>query len=63
VVNIAARIFYFGFASLPEDATMCDAREATEMLARAAYGLSSARHKATKAAWDAVGIHDDCYLS
>jgi bacillolysin len=49
----AAQIFYAGFSSLPEYANFCDARGATEVVAKGA-------RSAIGAAWDAVGVKSGC---
>jgi hypothetical protein len=45
-----------GFTSLPENATMANARYSTAVAAAAIYGLGSAQEIATNAAWQAVGV-------
>ena len=52
----AARIFYAGFTSLPEDATIANARYATVAAAEAAFGAGSQQVSSTNAAWQAVGV-------
>jgi hypothetical protein len=51
----AERIFFEGFTGLSEDATMCDARFATEAAAVALYG-SGQELASTTDAWLAVGL-------
>jgi len=52
----AAQIFYAGFTSLPENATIANARFATVAAAEAAYGAGSQQAVSTNAAWQAVGV-------
>jgi bacillolysin len=56
----AEAIFFDGFTSLPENATMCQARKATEATAAARYGAGSQQHASTIAAWSAVGVPTNC---
>jgi Zn-dependent metalloprotease len=56
----AERIFFEGFTSLPQNATMCQARAATQARASADFGPGSQQAQSTKAAWDAVGVPSDC---
>ena len=56
----AEQIFFLGFIGLPENASMCTARKATVAQARSLYGRGSAPHKATVAAWRAVGVPSAC---
>jgi bacillolysin len=53
----AEQIFYLAFIALPENATMCQARSATEAVAAALFPstLTSVSN-----AWEAVGVPDDC---
>ena len=54
---IAEQIFYLAFTGLPEDATMCNARLATQVVAAAMFpgALVSASN-----AWAAVGVPNTC---
>jgi bacillolysin len=53
----AAQIFYAGFTSLPENATIANARFATVAAAESLYGgASSQQALSTNAAWQAVGV-------
>jgi bacillolysin len=52
----AEQIFYTGFTSLPADATMSEARQATEEAAVALYGANSRQKTSTSNAWEAVGV-------
>ena len=52
----AAQIFYAGFTSLPENATIANARFATVATAEALYGAGSPQVVSTNAAWQAVGV-------
>ena len=52
----AEQIFYTGFTSLPSDATMSEARAATEAAAIALYGANSTQKTSTSNAWEAVGV-------
>ena len=52
----AAQIFYAGFTSLPENATIANARFATVAAAEAVYGAGSHQLASTNAAWQAVGV-------
>jgi bacillolysin len=53
----AEQIFYLAFTGLPEDATMCQARLATQAVATALFPstLTSVSN-----AWVAVGVPDGC---
>ena len=63
-VDKAAQVYYAGFTSLPEYANYCDARNATVAVAKAtskADGESMGKtYKQVRAAWDAVGVHQNC---
>ena len=60
----AERIFFLGFTALPANATMCQARAATEADARALFGSGSQQAQSTTDAWLAVGLTDlACGLS
>jgi bacillolysin len=63
-IDKAAQVYYAGFSSLPEYANYCDARNATVAVAKAtskADGESLGKtYKQVRAAWDAVGVHEDC---
>jgi bacillolysin len=59
-VGDAERIFFEGFTSLPQNATMCEARAATQARASADFGQGSQQAQSTQAAWDAVGVPTDC---
>ena len=52
----AAQIFYAGFTSLPENATIANARFATVAAAEAAFGAGTQQATSTNAAWQAVGV-------
>jgi bacillolysin len=52
----AEQIFYTGFTSLPANATMSQARQATEAAASARYGEGSRQETSTSNAWEAVGV-------
>jgi Zn-dependent metalloprotease/outer membrane protein W len=54
----AERIFFPAFTGLAENATMCDARAATETVATALFGAGSAEKLSTTDAWLAVGLTD-----
>ena len=54
----AEQIFFLAFASLNADATMCDARAATEAKAETVFGSGSQQHISTTNAWLAVGVTD-----
>jgi bacillolysin len=56
----AEQIFFRGFTGLPANATMCQARKATEAQARALYGTGSQQEVSTNAAWNAVGVPSNC---
>ena len=52
----ATQIFYMGFTSLPENATIANARFATVAAAESLYGAGSQQAVNTNAAWQAVGV-------
>jgi bacillolysin len=52
----ASQIFYAGFTSLPENATIANARFATVAAAEAAFGAGTQQVTSTNAAWQAVGV-------
>jgi titin len=54
----AERIVFPAFTGLAENATMCDARAATESVAAALFGPDSAERLSTTDAWLAVGLTD-----
>ncbi len=54
----AEQIFFLGFSGLDENASMCDARTATEGAAAYLYGSSSQESQSTTNAWVAVGLTD-----
>jgi bacillolysin len=56
----AEQIMFAGITSLPERATFCQARQATEASAAAIFGAASQQRASTTAAWDAVGVPTDC---
>jgi bacillolysin len=56
----AERIMFAGITSLPESATFCQARKATEASAAAMFGSASQQRVSTTAAWDAVGVPTAC---
>ncbi|HEX2267688.1 MAG TPA: M4 family metallopeptidase, partial [Actinomycetota bacterium] len=56
----AEDIFFRGYIALPENATMCQARRATEAQAETEFGVGSTEDLATTAAWDAVGVPTAC---
>ena len=51
---------FAGITSLPESATFCQARKATEASAAAMFGSASQQRASTTAAWDAVGVPTAC---
>jgi bacillolysin len=53
-LDTAADIFYHGFTSLPENATIANARFATVAAAASIYGATA--EASTNAAWQAVGV-------
>jgi Zn-dependent metalloprotease len=53
----AEQIFYLAFTSLPENATMCNARLATQAVAAA---LLPSALTSVSSAWQAVGVADNC---
>jgi Zn-dependent metalloprotease len=59
-LDAAEQIMFAGITSLPERATFCQARKATEVSAAALFGSSSQELASTTAAWDAVGVPTDC---
>jgi bacillolysin len=56
----AEQIMFAGITSLPERATFCQARKATEASAAAIFGSASQQRASTTAAWDAVGVPTAC---
>ena len=56
----AEQIMFAGITSLPEQATFCQARKATEASAAAIFGAASQQRASTTAAWDAVGVPTAC---
>jgi Zn-dependent metalloprotease len=56
----AEDIFFLGFTGLPANATMCQARKATEAQARSLFGTGSQQEVSTNAAWNAVGVPSNC---
>jgi bacillolysin len=56
----AEQIMFAGMTSLPERATFCQARKATEASAAAIFGSASQQRASTAAAWDAVGVPTAC---
>lgn len=56
----AEQIMFAGITSLPERATFCQARKATEASAAAIFGAASQQRASTTAAWDAVGVPTAC---
>jgi bacillolysin len=56
----AEQIFFRGFTGLPTNATMCQARKATEAQAAALYGTGSVEATSTNRAWNAVGVPSNC---
>jgi bacillolysin len=56
----AEQIMFAGITSLPERATFCQARKATEASAAAIFGAGSQQVASTTAAWDAVGVPSAC---
>jgi Zn-dependent metalloprotease len=56
----AEDVFFLGFTGLPANATMCQARKATEAQARALFGTGSQQEVSTNAAWNAVGVPTNC---
>ncbi|MEA2677174.1 MAG: hypothetical protein QOJ81_1315 [Chloroflexota bacterium] len=59
----AMQIWFSGFVTLSDDATMCDARNATVAAAETAPFGSVTDIVATRLAWQAVGLGDQCDLS
>ena len=59
-LEAAEQIMFAGITSLPERATFCQARKATEVSAAAIFGPVSQQLASTTAAWDAVGVPTDC---
>ncbi len=57
-VESAERIFFLAFTGLAENATMCDARAASEVVASALFGDASQERLSTTDAWVAVGLTD-----
>ena len=53
----AEQIFYLAFIGLPEDATMCNARLASQAVATALFPSAAT---SVSSAWQAVGVPDDC---
>jgi Zn-dependent metalloprotease len=53
----AEQIFYLAFTGLPENATMCNARLATQAVATA---LLPSTVTSVSNAWEAVGVPDNC---
>jgi Zn-dependent metalloprotease len=56
----AEQVMFAGITSLPERATFCDARKATEASAAAIFGAGSQQAESTTDAWDAVGVPTNC---
>ncbi|MBU0703781.1 MAG: M4 family metallopeptidase, partial [Chloroflexi bacterium] len=54
----AEQIFFLGFSGLGEDASMCNARTATEGAAASLFGSPSQELQSTTDAWVAVGLTD-----
>ena len=52
----AEEIFFLGFIGLTQDATMADARVATEAFASSLFGAASQQLQSTGDAWAAVGV-------
>ena len=50
--------FFVGLTALPSNATMCDARAATEAAASSLLGPGSQQAESTREAWIAVGLTD-----
>ena len=59
-LTAAEQIMFAGITSLPERATFCEARKATEASAAAIFGSASQARASTTAAWDAVGVPTAC---
>ena len=59
-LSAAEQIMFAGITSLPERATFCQARQATEASAAAIFGAASQQRASTTAAWDAVGVPTAC---
>ena len=57
-VTDAEQIFFLGFTGLAENASMCDARTATESAAVYLFGSESQELQSTSDAWVAVGLTD-----
>ena len=56
----AEKIFFRAFIGLPMNASMCQARKATEAQAASLFGTGSQQHASTQTAWDAVGVPTAC---
>jgi thermolysin len=54
----AESIFFLGFVALTENATMCDARAATEAATTSLFGDYAQQQQSTTDAWVAVGLTD-----
>jgi hypothetical protein len=57
-ITDAEKIFFLAFTSLPTDATMCQARTASESQAVSLFGAGSQQKTSTHDAWVAVGLTD-----
>jgi bacillolysin len=57
-VDDAARISFLAYTGLTQNATMCDARAATETAAAALFGAGSQQHDSAGDAYIAVGLTD-----
>ncbi len=53
----AEQIFFLAFTGLPENATMCNARLATQTVASSLFSIFLT---SVSDAWEAVGVPDDC---
>jgi len=56
-ITTAEQIFYLAFIGLPENATMCQARLATQAIAAALFPSAV---PSVSDAWEAVGVPDNC---
>jgi Thermolysin metallopeptidase, alpha-helical domain len=56
-ITTAEQIFYVAFTGLPENATMCQARLATQAVAAALFPSAVT---SVSNAWQAVGVPDNC---
>lgn len=57
-ITDAEKIFFSAFTGLPTNATMCQARTASETNAASRFGAGSQQRTSTRDAWVAVGLTD-----